>query len=210
VKTHPLHIGELTGRYAKLVPLQMLHADALLEAANISRKTYRYTLVPHDLASAIAYVERALSLKEKGEALPFATLEKSSDRVIGTTRFMSMEYWSWPEESPFKRETGIPDVVEIGATWLAEPFQRSGINTDAKLLMLTHAFDEWKVHRLSLKTDARNEKSRKNIERLGAKFDGILRAHMPAFDGEIRDTAFYSILKSDWPNVRRQLLARLK
>ena len=200
----------LNGTYARLVPLNMGHAASFVEAANISRKTYQYTSVPTDLASAQLYIERALQQKIKKEAFAFATLDKKSGQLVGTTRFMSMEYWIWPDTSPFKREPGSPDVVEIGATWLSEPFQRTGINTDAKLLMLTHAFDVWKVHRVSLKTDARNEKSRRNIERVGAKLDGILRAHMPAYDGAIRDTAFYSITASEWPVVRDMLHNKLR
>lgn len=200
----------LIGKYAKLVPLEMDHAQALLDAANVSRQTYRFTLVPTDLAAMKNYIEKSLSLREKGEAFAFATFALDSSQLVGTTRFMSMEYWTFPEGSPLQRRDKIPDTVEIGSTWISEPFQRSGINTDAKILMLTHAFEVWSVHRVLFKTDARNEKSRRNIERVGAKFDGILRAHMPAFDGGIRDSAYYSILKSEWPDVRDRLRARLK
>ncbi len=199
----------LSGKYVRLVPLTMDHAAGLVEAAGVSRKTYNYTSVPTDFTSAKLYIERALQQRFKKEAIAFATLDKKSGQLVGTTRFMSMEYWNCPEGSPLKRESGSPDVVEIGATWLSEPLQRTGINTDAKLLMLTHAFETWKVHRVTLKTDARNEKSRRNIERVGAKLDGILRAHMPAYDGAIRDTAFYSITASEWPTVRDHLRQRL-
>jgi len=102
-----------------------------------------------------------------------------------------------------------PDVVEIGATWLAAAAQRTPINTEAKVLMLTHAFDHWRVHRVSLMTDARNQRSRDAIGRLGARFDGILRAARPASDGVIRDTAAFSILEAEWPAVRANLEARL-
>jgi RimJ/RimL family protein N-acetyltransferase len=99
--------------------------------------------------------------------------------------------------------------VEIGATWLAADAQRTRINTEAKLLMLEHAFDRWRVHRVSLMTDARNERSRNAIMRLGARFDGVLRAARPASDGAIRDTAAFSILDSEWPAIRAKLQARL-
>jgi RimJ/RimL family protein N-acetyltransferase len=98
--------------------------------------------------------------------------------------------------------------VEIGSTWLTEEAQRTAVNTHAKLLMLTHAFEGWEVRRVMLKTDARNMRSRTAIERLGARFDGVLRAHMPAFDGAVRDTAFYSILAAEWPDVRTGLRER--
>ena len=102
-----------------------------------------------------------------------------------------------------------PDAVEIGSTWLAPSAQRTAINTHAKLLMLTHAFEAWAVLRVTLKTDARNLRSRAAIERIGARFDGVLRAHMPAFDGGVRDTAFYSIVAVEWPELRRALLDRV-
>jgi RimJ/RimL family protein N-acetyltransferase len=100
-------------------------------------------------------------------------------------------------------------VAEIGGTWLAPRVQRTPVNTEAKLLMLAHAFEVWRVRRVSLKTDARNERSRRAIERLGARFDGVLRAHMPAADGGLRDSAFYSILDAEWPAVRETLRSRL-
>lgn len=201
---------ELAGKYVRLVPLKVEHAEALVEAANISRQSYRYTLVPTDLPSAISYIENLLELKQNGEAYPFATLDQNSGKIVGSTRFMSIEYWNWPGQNIENRDITKPDILEIGGTWLSEPFQRTGINTEAKLLMLKYAFEELGVHRVSLKTDARNEKSRRNIERVGAKFDGILRAHMPSYDHGIRNTAFYSILKEEWPEVRDRLSARLR
>ena len=201
---------ELVGKYARLTPLNLSHAQALIDAAGASRTTYQFTSVPNDLKSARLYVERALDLKAKGDAYPFATVDKSSGKVVGTTRFMTMERWRKGDDSPGPKTKPNPDVLEIGATWLAEDVQRTGINTDAKLLMLTHAFEVWNVARVSLKTDARNERSRRNIERVGAKFDGILRAHMPAYDGGIRNTAFYSIVANEWPEVREALKAKLK
>jgi RimJ/RimL family protein N-acetyltransferase len=100
---------------------------------------------------------------------------------------------------------GFADAVEIGWTWLAASAQRTGINTEAKRLMLGHAFEVWEVHRVTLKTDARNQRSRAAIERLGAKLDGLLRGHMPAYDGEVRTSAVYSIVRDEWPAVRVRL-----
>ena len=117
---------------------------------------------------------------------------------------MNAERWEW------SRGGVHPDAVEIGSTWLTASAQRTPINTEAKLLMLTHAFEVWEVLRVTLKTDARNARSRDAILRLGARFDGVLRAHMPAYDiAEPRDSAFYSILASEWPSVRDRLTASL-
>ncbi|HYM66201.1 MAG TPA: GNAT family protein, partial [Patescibacteria group bacterium] len=142
-------------------------------------------------------------------SLPFATVDRASGRVAGSTRFLNIEFWTWPPDNRHQRGPERPDAVEIGATWLAASAQRTPINTEAKLLMLTHAFDHWRVHRVSLMTDARNQRSRQAILRLGAGFDGVLRAARPASDGAIRDTAAFSILEAEWPAVRANLEARL-
>ena len=122
---------------------------------------------------------------------------------------MSLDYWPAESPSPLVRPPGVPHGVEIGHTWLAAAAQRTALNTEAKLLMLGHAFERWEVLRVTLKTDARNVRSRTAIERLGACFDGILRAAMLAADGGPRDTAYYSILAAEWPEVRRRLEAKL-
>jgi RimJ/RimL family protein N-acetyltransferase len=141
--------------------------------------------------------------------LPFATVQRSSGAVVGSTRFWSLEFWPWPENHPLRRPPGVPDAVEIGYTWLAPEVQRTALNTEAKLLMLTHAFEQWAVHRVSLRTDVRNARSRAAIERLGARLDGVLRAASPAMDGGIRDTASYSLLANEWPATRARLTLRL-
>lgn len=201
---------ELPGKYVQLIPLSLDHARELADAANVSRSTFRFTLVPHDLESARKYIQKALDLYLQGSALPFAIAEKSTGKIVGSTRFLNIESWEFPEGHPLGRPEGIPHVVEIGATWLGEPYQRSGMNTDSKLRLLTYAFEEWKVLRVTLKTDARNAQSRANIERIGAKFDGIVRAHMPGFDGGIRDTAFYSIIQGEWPELKIRLQSKLR
>jgi RimJ/RimL family protein N-acetyltransferase len=188
-----------------LEPLAMEHVNPLLAAASVARETYVLTRVPGTAEGMRAYVESALAEQANGQSVPFVTKEARTGRVVGATRFMNIERWAWLANSPRQRSAGQADAVEIGATWLAADVQRTGINTHAKLLMLTHAFERWEVHRVTLKTDARNVRSRAAIERLGAHFDGVLRAHMPAFDGAIRDTAFYSILATEWAPVRTRL-----
>ena len=199
----------LEGRFVRLEPLTQAHARPLLAAASGSRETYGLTLVPGSAAETAAYIETALAEQRATRSLPFATVDRASGRVIGSTRFLNIEFWTWPAGNRHQRGPERPDVVEIGATWLAASAQRTPINTEAKLLMLTHAFHHWRVHRVSLMTDARNQRSRQAILRLGARFDGVLRAARPASDGAIRDTAAFSILEEEWPAVRANLEARL-
>ncbi len=198
----------LLGTHVRLVPLSMEHVGALARAANGDRSTFGLTWVPDGEADAERYVEKALADQEDGTAVPFATMRASDGEVVGSTRFMNIERWTW--KGAQERSEPNPNAVEIGSTWLAPSAQRTPINTEAKLLMLSHAFDVWGVLRVTLKTDARNERSRNAILRLGAHFDGVLRAHMPAYDGDWpRDSAFYSILADDWPAVRARLRGAL-
>jgi RimJ/RimL family protein N-acetyltransferase len=200
----------LEGRYVRLEPLSVGHIAALLAVARGPRETFALTTVPADEPAMRHYVERALEDQAAGRALPFATVDRRAGRVVGSTRFGHIEFWAWPPGNPYQRGEDRPDVVEVGWTWLASDVQRSGINTEAKLLMLTHAFEQWRVHRVSLMTDARNTRSREAILRLGARFDGVLRAARVASDGGIRDTAAYSILEAEWPEVKAGLRARLR
>jgi RimJ/RimL family protein N-acetyltransferase len=198
----------LQGRHVRLEPLALAHVPALCRAAAGPRETYGFTVVPADEASMRAYVQSALAEHAARRAMPFATLD-ATGTVVGATRFGHIEFWTWPPGNPNQRGAETPDVVEIGWTWLAARTQRTAVNTEAKLLMLTHAFETWRVHRVSLMTDARNTRSRQAIERLGARADGVLRAQRPATDGGIRDTAAYSILEGEWPAVKARLRARL-
>jgi RimJ/RimL family protein N-acetyltransferase len=201
----------LIGRHVRLEPLSRVHVPALLRAAASGpRDSYAFTRVPTTEADATDYVDEALVLHAAGRALPFATVDGRTGRVVGSTRFLNVEFWAWPAGSPFQRGEHLPDVVEIGATWLAPGAQRTAINTEAKLLMLTHAFEVWRVHRVSLMTDSRNERSRNAILRLGARFDGVLRGARIAFDGVVRHTAAYSILDAEWPAVMAGLQAKLR
>jgi RimJ/RimL family protein N-acetyltransferase len=199
----------LLGRHVHLEPLAIEHAPALIAAANESRATYAFTIVPSDLAGMQAYIAKALGEHERGESLPFV-VKDAEGRIVGSTRYMTIEWWQWlaapPPPPPLPNG---PDALEIGATWYAERVQRTALNTEAKLLLCAHAFERWKVRRIMWKTDARNVRSRTAIARLGARFDGVLRANRPGTDNVVRDTAFFSMLASEWPKARRALERRL-
>ena len=201
----------LRGTHVHLEPLTRAYVPALVSAATSGpRDTYAFTTVPATEAEATTYVDEALRLHAAATALPFATLEAASGRVVGSTRYLNVEFWTWPAGSPWQRGETVPDVVEIGATWLAPAAQRTAINTEAKLLMLTHAFEVWRVHRVSFLTDARNMRSRNAILRLGTKFDGVIRAARVATDGGIRDTAVFSIVEAEWPAPQAGQQANLR
>ena len=205
----PLRPTTLADDVVILEPLSLDHADDLLKAASARRNTYGLTRVPDSAEEMRAYIQLGLSEQTRGLSIPFVTRDARTQRILGSTRFMNIERWTWPPPgSPLQRTPEQADAVEIGSTWLTEDAQRTAVNTHAKLLMLTHAFDGWEVRRVTLKTDARNVRSRTAIERLGAHLDGVLRAHMPAFDGAVRDTAFYSILAAEWPEVHARLRSR--
>jgi RimJ/RimL family protein N-acetyltransferase len=199
----------LEGPHVRLVPLSVDHIGPLLAAARGPRETYSFTSVPASEGEMTQYVATALEQRAARRALPFATVDRATERIVGSTRFGNIEFWPWPLGSTLQRGEDVPDVAEIGWTWLAADAQRTAINTEAKLLMLAHAFDRWRVHRVSLMTDSRNARSRAAILRLGARFDGVVRAQRLAADGTVRDTACYSILDHEWPDVRANLESRL-
>lgn len=199
----------LAGRHVRLEPLGFEHAGALLAAASESRATYGLTYVPSSETGMEAYIVAALAEQEDGRSLPFVVRDRAG-AVVGSTRFMEIEHWQWLGVPPAEPLPEGPDALEIGFTWYAERVQRTAINTEAKLLLCTHAFERWKVRRVKWKTDARNERSRAAILRLGARFDGVLRAHRPGSDGQVRSTAFFSMLAAEWPEARRGLIERLE
>jgi RimJ/RimL family protein N-acetyltransferase len=199
----------LPGRHVRLEPLTLDHMPALVAAANESRATYLFSVVPDGGDAMRAYIEAALEARAAGEQLPFATVRASDGRVIGSTRFSELTPWVWPPGSPQQRY-GRPDVAEIGHTWLAASAQRTGANTEAKSLMLHHAFEVWDVHVVRLRTDRRNLRSRAAIERLGARFEGVRRADRPGADGSVRDSVFFSISRDEWPAVRDRLAGLLR
>lgn len=198
----------LHGRRVVLEPLGLAHIDALAAIGGGPSDSFALTFVPRTADEMRAYVEEAVAQAERDETRAFAIRERASSRIVGCTRLAHLERWTWPASSSRDRE-GYPDAAEIGWTFLEPAAQRTGINTEAKRLLLGLAFDDWRVERVTLISDVRNTRSRKAIERLGAHLDGIQRAHFPAADGSIRDSATYSILKREWPAVRDALDALL-
>lgn len=206
-------LWSLDGVAVRLVPMQAAHIGALLEAALEDRSTFTFAPVPWDRRSMTSYVEQALTARRQGTQYPFVTYAADLGRIVGSTRFYGLEPWDWtpidPELRPGPRAPGTPDVVNIGYTWLAPLAQRTQINTEAKLLMLTHAFEHWSARAVRIQTDARNLRSRKAIERLGCHLDGVLRCERPGADGTVRDTASYSLLAEEWPAAKARLTDRL-
>ena len=182
----------LEGRIVRLEPLARGHLDDLWEASR-DPDVWRWLPVaqPGERAALGAWLDEALA----GPYLPFATISQSTDRAIGSTRFLALR----PEHRS----------VEIGWTWLARTTWSTGANVEAKLLQLTHAFETWGCRRVELKTDALNERSRCAILALGARFEGIHEKHMLVRGGENRDSAWYAILDDDWPATRALLRERL-
>ncbi|MFI5760890.1 GNAT family N-acetyltransferase [Streptomyces sp. NPDC051563] len=185
----------LAGERVRLEPLELRHHDGLCEAVRDgSLWELAVTLVPHP-DEMRGFVEDAVEARASGKQIPYATVDAVTGRVIGATRLMMIN-------TANRR-------LEIGWTFLAASRQRSGANTEAKLLMLTHAFETMGMNRVELLTDVRNAKSRAAITRIGAKPEGVLRHHMVMRDGWIRDTAVYGITRPEWPEAKRGLLARL-
>lgn len=206
--TRTLHLPEtiLRGRDVVLRPLTADDTAALAAASGESREHYLYNPVPDGVESAAAYVERALHAKARGLRYPFAIVWRG--RIVGSTSYSEYQPWDWPVASEHER-SDRPNAVEVGYTWLAASAQRTSCNTEAKLLLFAHAFEHWQVHSVCLRTDARNQRSRRAIERVGATFEGIRRAHAPGADGTIRSSAFFSITADEWPTVRQRLEALL-
>ena len=195
----------LGGSLVRLEPLAESHFEGLLAAALHPTETFPFTFVPRTREALRRWLDQALGASELKQAVPFATLDARDGTVVGSTRFATFERWEWPEGSHEQRAPGFADAVEIGWTWLAPRAQRSGLNTEAKLLMLGHAFEVWGVHRVTLKTDARNWRSRNAIERIGGTLDGILRAASAASDGGLRDSAWFSMLATEWSAAKAHL-----
>ena len=203
-----------TGTFVRLEPLSESHIPALVEAAAEDRANYQWTYTPDGPEQMTVYVHDALAKVATGAHVAFATVRKGagpggSDRVVGATRFCEIAFWQWPPGATHQRH-GVPDVVDIGFTWLAGSAQRTAVNTEAKLLMMTHAFEVWQVHRVALQTDVRNTRSRAAIERIGGQLDGILRADRPGADDTVRTSARFSIVAAEWPDVKARLTARLE
>ncbi len=195
----------LTGHHVQLEPLSRDHAVELTAAADRDRSTYGFTNVPDDLAAMEHYIDVLLHDAQQDTAVPFAQRRLADGDAVGCTRFLNMIWW---------RGVDTPVEVEVGGTWLAADAQRSALNTEAKLLLLTHAFEVWRVHRVAICTDENNVRSRTAIERLGAQFEGILRNHRATMGhlttpGRPRNTASYSIVPAEWPAIKARLQERL-
>jgi RimJ/RimL family protein N-acetyltransferase len=192
----------LEGKHIQLEPLDHAHAEALAAASAGNSALYRWSPVPQSVDEAVRYVDTALDWQNAGTAVPFAIVR--SGLVTGSTRFWKIERWAWPEGHA-RHGRSAPDACEIGYTWLAQSALRTAANTEAKLLMLTHAFETWEVLRVCFHTDVRNERSRAALERIGGKFEGILRSHRMAADFIPRESARLSIIASEWPEVKQRL-----
>lgn len=199
----------LAGEHVRLEPLRSAHAPELLAAAAEDPSLYKWSRVPRTPAEVERYIDSALAGQAAGTAVPFATISLRTGNAIGSTRFWNLERWAWPAGHPSSGPRDY-DTCEIGHTWLAASAIRTAANTEAKLLMLTHAFEAWRVLCVTLHTDARNDRSRTAIARIGGKFEGILRAHRLAADDTPRDSARFSIVASEWPEVEKRLKDRLK
>jgi RimJ/RimL family protein N-acetyltransferase len=185
----------LEGSVVRLEPIRRQHAELFWDVAkNDLDDIFRW--IPYEMKTREDFqtlIDRALAEQERGESVVFATVERTSGQTIGSTRFMNIDRAN-------RR-------VEIGSTWIAPPWQRTAVNTEAKYLMLRHAFEVWGCMRVELKTDALNHKSRNAILRTGAKEEGTLRRHTLTWTGRVRDTVYFSILDNEWPEVKERLVA---
>ena len=183
----------LSGSVVRLEPIRREHEQLFWDVAKDEvEEIFRW--IPYAMKTPEDFrrlVDKAFAEQDRGESVVFATVERSSGRVIGSTRFMNIDRGN-------RR-------VEIGSTWIAPAWQRTAVNTEAKYLMLRHAFEVWGCMRVELKTDALNEKSRNAILRIGAKEEGTLRRHLVTWTGRVRDTVYFSILDDEWPEAKRRL-----
>ena len=188
----------LEGKHVRLEPLSLDHHASLCDVG-LDEELWRLIPTPVRTPDDMrAYIEAALKDQSEGKSLPFATVEKATGKVVGSTRFANID------------TTNLR--AEIGWTWIGLNWQRTAINTEAKYLMLLHAFETWRCIRVELKTDSLNERSRNAILRIGAKEEGIFRNHMITYSGRLRHTVYFSIIDSEWPSVKSRLeemMARL-
>jgi len=197
--------GILAGKLVRLEPLGYQHVAGLVAAAAGGGELYRWSPVPQDETAVRQYVETAIAARDSAAAVPFAVVRAEDDTVIGSTRFFDFAYWAWPAGNEPGNDRRGPDTCEIGYTWLGPQAIRTGANTEMKRLMLTHAFETWQASSVCLHTDARNQRSRDAMQRIGARYDGVLRAHRLGTDGKPRDSARFSITAAEWPAVRQHL-----
>lgn len=189
------HVPVLEGRHVRLEPLTHSHHAGLTE---VGLDPDLWALIPYRVTTPdemTAYIERALKDQAVGVSLPFATVDRASGKIIGSTRYMNVE--------PAHRR------VEIGATWIARPWQRTAFNTEAKYMMLRYAFETLACIRVELKTDVLNRRSRNAIQRIGAMEEGIFRRHVITWSGRVRDSVYFSVVDREWPRVKAALESRL-
>ena len=185
----------LEGEFVRLEPMRVDHLPALTKVG-LEPSLWKWTIADIKTdADMERYVRTALADQMLGTALPFVTVNKKSGKIVGSTRFGNIDT--------------VNRRAEIGWTWINPEWQRTAINSEAKLLMLTHAFEEWKCIRVELKTDANNEKSRNAITRIGATEEGTLRNHMITESGRFRDSVYFSIIESEWESVKAKLASKL-
>jgi N-acetyltransferase len=194
----------LVGRHVRMEPLQRRHLPGLVAASAGDPELFRMSKVPVGDAEMSRYIDAATAARDAGHAVPFAVIRLADEAVIGSTRLFDLQWWSWPEDHPRHRHDG-PDTCEIGHTWLTPSAIRTGANTEMKRLMLTLAFETWQVQSVCFHTDARNERSRQALSRIGARYEGILRSHRLAADDQPRDSARFAITAADWPAVKAHL-----
>lgn len=204
----------LVGNLIRLEPLTREHIESLAAASAADAPAhddnlYRWTIVPCGIEATRQYVNTALKWRDEGSALPFVVVRQSDNATIGSTRFWNIEHWLWPAGHARHGNTN-PDACEIGYTWYTRSAIRTGANTEAKLLMFTHAFEVWSTLRVCLHTDARNLRSQAAMERLGCQREGVLRAHRMASDFTSRDSVRFSIVAAEWPDAREHILTRLR
>jgi RimJ/RimL family protein N-acetyltransferase len=194
-----ISVPALEGRLARLEPLSTSHAGDLAAAAEEDRSSYDFTWVPraHEIDH---YLESHFERAESHTFVPFALVRLTDRRAVGCTAYW--DFRSWPGRTDWS-------AVEIGFTWLSASAQGSGINLESKLLLLDYAFETLGVARVDIKTDSRNERSRRAIERIGATFEGVLRnwsqSWAPGEEGKLRDSAMYSVIASEWPDTENSL-----
>jgi RimJ/RimL family protein N-acetyltransferase len=186
----------LEGSVIRLEPVRRDHAELFWQAAKDTLDDI-FRWIPYRMKTLEDFerlMEKSLAEQERGESMVFATVERASGRVIGSTRFMNIDR--------------VNRRVEIGSTWIAAAWHRTAVNTEAKYLMLRHAFEVWQCMRVELKTDALNQRSRNAIMRIGAKEEGTSRKHLITSTGRVRDTVYFSILDHEWPEAKRKLETR--
>lgn len=181
----------LDGKRVRLEPLTESHFEGVRKAGAFDELWKWTNAIASSPETMRVYFDEALRMAKSGTALPFATIDKQSNTIIGSTRFANADFAN-------RR-------VEIGWTWITPEFQRSYVNSEAKYLMLSHAFETWGCARVELKTDVLNEKSRNAMKRMGATEEGILRKHVLTYSGRWRDSIYYSVLDTEWPLVRGRL-----